>query len=58
MREYRAYLVDRDGHIKKSEIVCGVDDAEALEMAKQYVDGHDVEVWDLDRRVGILKHEK
>jgi hypothetical protein len=58
MPEYRAYLVDRQGHIKKAEIVSGEDDAAALENAKQYVDGHDVEVWDLDRRVGILKRHE
>jgi hypothetical protein len=32
------------------------DDVEALRLAKQLVDGHDVELWQLDRKVETLKH--
>jgi len=32
-------------------------DREALETSRQYVDGHDVEVWYLDRMVGRLSQQ-
>jgi hypothetical protein len=55
MSEYRAYLVGNDGHfINVMEFRCP-DDTEAVEQAKQLVDGHDVEVWQLARKVTILK---
>jgi hypothetical protein len=31
-------------------------DEDALEVAKQFVNDHDVEVWLLDRKVGRLEH--
>lgn len=58
MSSYRAYLVDNEGHIKSSRDVTADDDAGALDEARQYVDGHDVEVWDRDRRIGILKRDR
>jgi hypothetical protein len=30
------------------------DDAEAMERAKQLLDGHDIELWQLDRKVARL----
>ena len=55
MPEYRAFIVGPHGHFQQAiEMVC-VDDEEAIEQAKQYVDGHDVELWQLDRRVIQLK---
>jgi hypothetical protein len=33
------------------------DDAQAMQSAKQYVDGQDVEVWQLARLVGKLSHK-
>jgi hypothetical protein len=33
------------------------DDAEAVERAKQLLDGHDVELWLLDRKVAMLDHK-
>ena len=57
MPEYRAYILDRDGHIKNFEpLVCG-DDAAAIATAKRMVDGHDVEVWQGARRVTTLAHK-
>ena len=44
MPEYRAYVVGSDGHfINVVALECG-NDAEAVEHAKQVVDGHDVEL--------------
>jgi hypothetical protein len=42
MPMYRAYFIDEDDRV------------EALAVATQLVDGHDVEVWLLDRMVARL----
>jgi hypothetical protein len=54
MAGYRAYLLDEENHIAASRPIEADSDAEAMEMAKQYVKGNDVEVWLLDRMVGRL----
>jgi hypothetical protein len=51
MPHYRAYIIGRDGHFDKAvELDCANDKA-AMESAKQFVDGHDVELWQRDRRI-------
>jgi hypothetical protein len=51
MAEYRAYIIDENGHFLRAlELVCA-DDEIAKEYAKQLVDGHDVELWQGDRQV-------
>jgi hypothetical protein len=32
------------------------DDGEAIRLAKQLVDGHDVELWHLGRKIATFKH--
>jgi hypothetical protein len=54
MRTYRAYPIDRDDRVVDYRAVPANTDREALEKSRQYVDGHDVEVWHLDRMVGRL----
>ena len=45
MLDYRAYILDEDGHIIGFEpLVCTGDD-EAIAGAKRVVDEHDVELW-------------
>jgi hypothetical protein len=56
MAEYRAYLVDSDGHFYDVVPLICVDDAEAMEKAKPLAVGHDVELWQLDRKIATLKH--
>jgi hypothetical protein len=57
MPEYRVYIVGSDGHFFNSvEIECA-DDAEATEKAQQLVDGHDVELWQRDRKVVTFQHK-
>ncbi len=57
MAEYRAYILTPDGHITKAiNLFCPNDDA-AKERAKQLVDGHDVELWQLGRKVETLKRK-
>ena len=57
MADYRAYTVDHDGHFIGIEPLTCADDAEAIEKARQLVDGHDVELWRDGRLVIRLNHE-
>jgi hypothetical protein len=57
MGEYRAYTVGIDGHFIRFEPLICHDDAEAIEKAKRFVDGHDVELWCGSRFV-ILIHKE
>jgi hypothetical protein len=55
MPEYRAYILDREGHIiRPVELFCENDDA-AKEDARKLVDGHDVELWQLDRKIATFE---
>ena len=56
MPDYRAYIMGPDGHVQnRVELRCD-DDVEAIRLAKQVVDGHDVELWQLDRYVETFRH--
>ena len=51
MPDYRAYVLGLDGRIQKAiHLDCGDDEA-AIERAQQLVDGHDVELWQNERKV-------
>jgi len=54
MQDYRAFVIGPDGHVTERYDFHAVDDAAAERHARQYVDGHDIEVWHLDRRIAIL----
>lgn len=55
MAEYRAFLVGKDGHFDGAvQMVCR-NDAEAIQRAKQLVIGHDVELWQLDRKIATFQ---
>jgi hypothetical protein len=41
----------RDGHFLQAVELDCADDKAAMESAKQFVDGHDVELWQRDRRI-------
>jgi hypothetical protein len=58
MPDYRAYLVGSDGHFWKSITLEVPDEAAAIAAAKQLVDGHDVELWQRDRKIGKFEREK
>ena len=45
MAEYRAYIVGHDGHFTDYEQLVCLDDAEAIEIAKCFVNGRNVELW-------------
>ena len=53
MAEYRAFILDEDGHIDRSvEFLCPDDEA-AKKYVRQFVDGHDVELWQGNRQIAI-----
>ena len=54
MPDYRAYIVDADGHFKAFEVIVADDDEKAVKIAEKLVVGHDVEVWHLDRKIAVL----
>jgi hypothetical protein len=54
--EYRAYIVGEDGHFASYRAFVCTDDSEAITMAKQLVDGHDVELWQRDRKIATFEH--
>jgi hypothetical protein len=56
--EYCVYLIGLDGRFYRSVPLDCVDDAAAVEQAKQLLDGHDIELWQLDRKVTMLDHKK
>ncbi|SHH66550.1 hypothetical protein SAMN05443248_5601 [Bradyrhizobium erythrophlei] len=57
MPHYRAYIIGRDGHFVEAINLDCADDAAAIESARQFADGHGVEVWQLDRLVAKLASE-
>jgi hypothetical protein len=58
MQEYRAFVIGLDGHVMLRRDFTAVDDEAAKGHARQYVDGHDVEVWQRNRRIAIIPHSK
>ena len=58
MPTYRAYLINGDNRVTSYKPIEADTDAEALTAARQFADGCDVEVWDLDRKVGQLARAK
>ena len=57
MTQYRAYIIDSDGEFQSSVPLECADDAVAGKKAKQLVDGHHVELWQLTRKIATLDHE-
>jgi hypothetical protein len=56
--EYRAYAVGPDGHFMWSYEFVAANDEAAFEHARQFVDGHYVELWSGGRFVAKLKVTK
>ena len=51
MQDYSLYIVGQSGRlVREIEVDCA-DDAAAVDLAHQWFDGFDVEVWQLDRMV-------
>ena len=56
MAEYRAYILTPDDHITVAVDLFCEDDEAAKERAKQLVNGHDVKLWQFDRKIETFKH--
>ena len=56
MQEYRTYILGPDGHIQSRFDLRFSNEAEAIKLAKQYVNCHDVELWQLDRKIETFRH--
>lgn len=54
---YRAYVVGPDGVFHIAHSLDCKDDEAAVEAARQYVNGCDVEVWHQNRRITRLEHK-
>src|ERR1700746_2349477 len=50
---YRAYLMER-GHVWTAVDLYCADDADARRQAESLLHGHDVELWQRDRRIALL----
>jgi hypothetical protein len=57
MPEYRAYIIDSDGHFQSAVPLICPDDETAKDKAKQLVDGHDVELWQYARKVAKFERK-
>jgi hypothetical protein len=51
MGDYRVYVIGVDGHFLRAIQLDCRDDSAAIESAKQFIDGHDIELWQRDRRI-------
>lgn len=51
---YRAYIIGRDGHILRPVDLMSHDDEEAKEQARRLAKKHDVELWQLDRKISVF----
>jgi hypothetical protein len=54
--DYRAFLMSATGDVLKRNDFTSPNDAAALQHARLYVENNDVEVWQLHRLVGLLRH--
>jgi hypothetical protein len=55
--DYRVYIIGADGQMYRSVALDCANDAEAIERAKTLLDGHDIELWQIDRKVAMLDHK-
>jgi hypothetical protein len=58
MPTYRAYLINEDNRVASYKPIEADTDADAMQAARQLVNGCDVEVWHLDRRIGRVERGK
>jgi hypothetical protein len=55
MATYRAYFLDSQKHIYDSRDFDAADEEEAMQTAKQWVDGHAIEIWLDHILIGTIK---
>jgi hypothetical protein len=57
MPEYRVCIIGSDGPFYNAVPLECADDTEAMEQAKQLVDGQDVELWQRDRKIARFDYK-
>jgi hypothetical protein len=57
MDGYYAYIIDADGHVINRVDLAFEHEEDAAERAKGLVDGHDVELWQRDRKIATFSHD-
>jgi hypothetical protein len=58
MSEYRIYVIGLEGHfIRAIQLDCPNDKA-AMESAKQFINGHDLELWQGERQIAKFDAKK
>jgi len=55
--EYRVNTLDADGRSHHAIEVDCPDDTAAVEFAKQFIDGKDIELWQSNRKVAAFAHK-
>jgi hypothetical protein len=57
MDGFYAYIIGPDGHVINRVDLRFEKEEDALDRAKGLVDGHDVELWQRDRKIATFRHE-
>ncbi|WP_441237522.1 hypothetical protein [Bradyrhizobium sp. 930_D9_N1_4] len=58
MQQYRAYLVGDNGVFQSAEAFEASSDASAVTVAERFTRRGNVEVWQLGRKIGLLKKDE
>jgi hypothetical protein len=58
MTDYRVYIIGNDGHFVSAIQLDCPDDNAAIESAKQFINGHDIELWQGDRKIAKLDRKR
>ena len=56
MLGYRAFVMSATGNVVNRHDFEALNDVAAFQHARQYVEHYDVEVWQLHRFLGVLRH--
>ena len=57
MDGYYAYIIDAEGHVINRIDLVFEHEKDAIERAKALVAGHDVELWQRDRKIATFSHD-
>ena len=58
MNGYYAFIIGDDGHIINRVYLAFEHEEDAAERARGLVDGHDVELWQRDRKIATFSHDR
>jgi hypothetical protein len=57
MPEYRIYIIGSDRHFHSAVPLECDNDSEARRRAEELVDGHDIELWQRDRKIATFERK-